>query len=115
MHRLKSFKNRLLFSIMIFAFLWVIIGDLVSMHINVIYNVNIQNEQPYIKSDKSSTKVKKDISSDDEITSLSTFIKEDVFSVKTYEDFNIIHFTDIQSNFHKVITEFSTGRSPPLS
>ncbi len=99
---------------MIFTFLWVIIGDLVSMHIKVIYNVDIRNEQPFTKTNKIE-KAKKVKSSDDEHILISFFLGEDPFSIKPNEDFKIIRFTDIQRSFHKVITEFSTGRSPPLS
>ena len=41
---------------MIFAFLWVIIGDLVSMHIRVICDSDIQQHQPFSKTQKSDKK-----------------------------------------------------------
>jgi hypothetical protein len=49
-------KYRIFFSAMIFAFMWVIIGDLVSMHIKVIYGDDIQKHQPFSKTDKSGKK-----------------------------------------------------------
>ncbi|MBN2669134.1 MAG: hypothetical protein JXR60_07885 [Bacteroidales bacterium] len=50
-----SYKSKLYFATMIFAFLWVIIGDLVAMHIHVIYGKDLYDcHQPYSKSHKTS-------------------------------------------------------------
>ncbi len=53
----KSTKNKLFLSIMIFAFLWVIIGDLVNMHVRVITGKDLYgHHQPFSKTHKSNGK-----------------------------------------------------------
>ena len=52
----RTTKYRLFLSTMIFAFMWVIIGDLVSMHIQVIYGDDIVEHQPFTKTEKSDKK-----------------------------------------------------------
>jgi hypothetical protein len=46
-------KYRLYFTAMVFAFLWVIIGDLVAMHIRVIAGIDLYGcHQPFAKTHK---------------------------------------------------------------
>ena len=52
----RTTKYRLFLLSMIFAFMWVIIGDLVSMHIQVIYGDDLVEHQPFTKTDKSDKK-----------------------------------------------------------
>jgi hypothetical protein len=42
-----SIKYKLFLSLIIFSFVWVIIGDLLSMHMRVIYHVDIQKHSPF--------------------------------------------------------------------
>ena len=56
----KSIKQKLFFSAMIMAFLWVIIGDLVSIHLNVIYGETKSDwHQPLAKTQKTEKKTYK--------------------------------------------------------
>jgi len=49
----KSIKQKLFFSAMVLAFMWVIIGDLVAIHLELIYgNKNSNWHQPYTKTHK---------------------------------------------------------------
>ena len=52
----RTTKYRLFLASMVFAFMWVIIGDLVSMHIHIIYNKDIAHHQPFTKTHKSDKK-----------------------------------------------------------
>ena len=49
----KTTKYKLFLASMVFAFMWVIIGDLVSMHIHIIYDKDIAHHQPFTKTHKS--------------------------------------------------------------
>jgi len=54
---IKSPKRFWILSIMLFAFSWVIIGDLVSFHIELLYGNKIHGfQQPYTKTQKDSSK-----------------------------------------------------------
>ena len=50
----KSIKQKLFFSAMILAFIWVITGDLVSIHLKVIFGEKVKSDwhQPYAKTHK---------------------------------------------------------------
>ena len=72
-------RYRLYFAIMIFAFLWVIIGDLVAMHIRVIAGVDLFGcHQPFAKTHKEqkSFKVKNYKTAGNSNISGSAFINE---------------------------------------
>jgi len=50
-------KRRLYIALIIFSFIWVIIGDLVSMHMRVISHIDLQQHSPFANIHKT---VKKD-------------------------------------------------------
>jgi len=53
----KPSRNRMYFTAMIFALMWVVIGDLVAMHIHVITGQDLYDcHQPYTKSKKADHK-----------------------------------------------------------
>jgi len=54
----KTSKYKLFLCVMIFSFVWVIIGDLVAMHIKVIHDVDI-NRSPFSKTQKPDSKIYK--------------------------------------------------------
>ena len=101
---------------MIFSFLWVIIGDLVAMHIRVIYGVDIQGQSPFSKTNKSDKKVYKVSKSktSDFSTDLGTaLVSESNKRVCFIEGENIISFlkTDFISS---ALRNFHLGRAPPI-
>jgi len=50
----KTIKQKLFFSAMVFAFMWVITGDLVSIHLKVIFGEKVKADwhQPFAKTHK---------------------------------------------------------------
>jgi len=52
----QSPKRRLFFSIMMATFMWVVLGDLVSMHIELIFGQNINWHHPFAKTQKNDGK-----------------------------------------------------------
>ncbi len=97
----KSIKQKLFFSAMIMAFLWVIIGDLVSIHLNVIYGDTKSDwHQPLAKTQKTEKKTYKvgsHNSSDYSKLLHLSFIGENLFVLKVFSN-KISHFTfDIQA------------------
>jgi len=114
---MNSGRNILFSAITMFAFLWVIIGDLVAMHINVIYNVDVYNVQPYAKtkkSDEKCLKLKKGESFDGSFFVDLMFLDVKDFYVN-YSDYTEINFVkELNFNIYHVIIN-SSGRSPPTS
>ncbi len=103
--------------IMIFAFLWVIIGDLVAMHIRVISDNNLNNSHiPYAKVQKVDKKCfkfnkkQKDTLSDDDSNS---FILVDNYK-KTLKNNNISNFRVAENDINNFILSNNLLRGPPL-
>ena len=97
----KTIKQKLFFSAMVLAFMWVIIGDLVTIHLEVYFGKKVKGDwhQPYSKTHKDDTatyKVKthktdgsnKHLDFDDETWALSIFHTSNKSS-----NFIIYHFT----------------------
>ena len=101
---------------MIFAFLWVIIGDLVSMHIRAICDNDIQQEQPFSKtqkSDKKSYKVDgKKINKVSKSTNSDLFFSESVQAtfLKNTKDFLYWFIPKLIADNNK---QNHQGRAPP--
>ena len=103
---------------MLFAFTWVIISDLVGMHINVICNIDIYDNHPFAKtqkSDKKSSKVKKDKNGDDDEALYNLlYIGENTTSLinnyclKIIPSTKTLFFTD--ADFEKYLQ----NRAPPI-
>jgi hypothetical protein len=107
------------FAAMIFALMWVVIGDLVEMHIHVIYGQDLyDSHQPYTKSKKAdhqAFKVKTQKSLDFAKTGLA-FSDFDSKTDKVYfaliDVFNSIIKTPFVSNRHLYTCAF---RGPPVA
>ena len=114
---MKSKKRILLSGIMIFAFMWVIIGDLVAMHVNVICDIDIFNQHPFAKTNKSDEKNYKtnnSKTSDDNLFLFLFFIKEQPISLNNDNPFDEISIIKLLNYFSADIKEFPKGRSPPI-
>lgn len=111
----KPNRTKLFTVLSIIAFTWVILGDLVAMHINVICDINVYSHQPYAKTQKSNEKCIKAKKDD---TSTHTFFVDLLFhseqdSQHVYSDFTKINFlTELDFNFYTIVIN-SSGRSPP--
>lgn len=112
MKEMKSFKKKLFFSLMIFTFSWVIIGDLVSMHLRVIYNIDIHNSQTFTKKDNS-VKIKKGKSDFGNTILLSFLTETNKPSLANNSFFFIISFIEKLNIFSSEIIKLSIGRAPP--
>lgn len=78
---MKSVLNKILLLTMIIAFMWVIVGDLVNMHVKLIYKTDLNKHNTYYtKANKSEKK--------DYILSSKDFKKLDVFSNTSNNNFN---------------------------
>ncbi len=112
----NSSQYRLYFATMIFAFLWVIIGDLVAMHIRVIAGVDLFGcHQPFAKTHKEQKnfKVKNYKTAGNSNISGALFNKEGNAVLKPFFKVVIIK-SDITLDFD--IQEYSsqiTLRGPP--
>ena len=114
---MKSKKRILLSGIMIFAFMWVIIGDLVAMHVNVICDIDIFNQHPFAKTNKSDEKNYKtnnSKTSDDNLFLFLFFIKEQPISLNNDNPFDEISIIKFSNYFSADIKDFPKGRSPPV-
>jgi len=115
MARKNTSKYNLVLSVMIFSFLWVIIGDLVAMHAKLIYDVDIQDQSPFAKTQKSDKKVyqvQKNKASDDDNSSGIVFISTTQNLVFLIKSENIIRFfTDESTNVS--VFNLYLGRAPP--
>ena len=111
-----SAKYKVFLSVMIFSFLWVIIGDLVAMHIRVIYDVDIQSQYPFSKTHKTDGKIyktQKNKSSDD-----NHLLHLDFFVV----NYILTNLTKLENTDFEFISEFKSqhkqdyilGRAPPI-
>lgn len=111
-------KNRILFSsLMIFAFMWVVIGDLVAMHINVICEIDIYNQHHFAKtnkSDKKNYKTKNCKTSDENLFLYLFFIEEQTISLDKNTSFKEISIFKFSNHFSADIIDFPKGRSPPI-
>jgi len=112
-----SVKYKAFLSVMIFLFLWIIIGDLVAMHIRVIYNVDIQSQYPFGKTHKAdgkTYKTQKNKSSDDNhLLHLNFF----VFNNNTSTNLSKLENTDfefISELKPKYKQNYISGRAPPM-
>jgi len=89
----KTIKQKLFYSAMVFAFMWVITGDLVSIHLKVIFGDKVKSDwhQPYTKThkDDSTYKVQKSKTDGSSKVKHLSFIGSDVlrFSL-TSNDYN---------------------------
>ena len=114
---MKSRKNNLFFIIMIFAFTWVIIGDLVAMHINVICDIDIYNKQPFAKTTKTEKKTYKTknykTSGDNQALQLVFTINQNI-SYDYYAPVNELSYVFFSDLLIINTTDFSKGRSPPV-
>ena len=54
--RYQTPNRKLFFSIMMAAFMWVVLGDLVSMHIELIFGKNVNWHHPFAKTQKNDGK-----------------------------------------------------------
>jgi hypothetical protein len=114
----KSIKNKFFFSVMLFAFSWVIIGDLISFHIEIIYGNKLYDwHQPYTKTQKTDSKTikvkygKKDNSS----KSLSlSFIAAKSLNI-TNSDFISSVFQIKTEKLTSTIINCFNNRAPPIS
>jgi hypothetical protein len=113
----KSTRQKLYFSAMIFAFTWMIIGDLVSFHLELILGDN-QNHwhHPFAKTQKNDSKtykVKSQKTDDSSKSGHSSFIGEKPYKL-------IIHLNEVSIYnvntrtllFDKIFTLFLRG--PPV-
>ncbi len=113
----KTTKYRLYFTTMIFAFLWVIIGDLVAMHIRVIAGVDLFGcHQPFAKTHKEqkSFNIKNCKSAGNSNFSDIPFNNESKTELKLFCNGIFIDFNTIVSF---IIIEYSSQiflRGPPL-
>ncbi len=113
----RTSKYKIFLSVMILSFLWVIIGDLVAMHIKLIYDVDIQSQYPFTKTQKTDSKTyktQKNKSSDDnQILYLDFFVISSNTSVNLYE-FKNTNFKFISELKSKYKQNYILGRSPPV-
>jgi len=103
----KTIKQKLFFSAMILAFMWVITGDLVSIHLKVIFGDKVKSDwhQPYAKThkDDSTYKVQKHKTDGSSKIKHFSFITSNIINISLasrnyhYYDANtqILHFQDV--------------------
>ena len=118
----RAQKYRLYFSAMIFAFLWVIIGDLVNMHIHVITGKDLYgHHHPFAKtqkSEKKSFKVKGKSGNNNNSNTYAlsfNFISEKIqnfFAIQSSTDFL---YWFVPKFIASVPNQNSLGRAPPCS
>lgn len=113
---MRSKRKILLTSIIFFSFLWVVIGDLVAMHINVIYDVDIYELQPFAKTQKSDEKTYKITKGKSDLNGFSIdFVCEEYNSVSNlYLEYLGICFDHLQELNSSNYTLQLPGRSPPM-
>jgi hypothetical protein len=114
---MRSKRKILLTSIIFFSFLWVVIGDLVAMHINVIYDVNIYELQPFAKTQKSDEKTYKTNKGKTDSNSFSLdFVCEEYNSYSNlYLESVVIEFNSLDEFYPSNYTPQLPGRSPPIA
>jgi hypothetical protein len=112
-----KFNKNILFTLLTsFALAWVIWGDLVAMHINVIYDVDIHSLQPYAKTHKSDEKIIK--SKDGKTTAFNFF--HDIFlcEKETFQfepgNYIVTAYTEYTDVLYNLYIHSLKGRSPPV-
>lgn len=112
-------KYKLFFGAMIFAFLWVIIGDLVNMHIRVITGDDLYgHHQPYAKSnktDKKSFKVKDKKAGNDSKELDINFLSDEVSDLFDYRKATDFLYWFVPKLIASASHNSSQGRAPPQS
>jgi len=116
-HKLPKYK--LFFGAMIFAFLWVIIGDLVNMHVRAITGGDLYgHHQPYAKSnktDKKSFQVKdKKSSNDGKSLDLSLF-SEEISELLNFRSATDFLYWFVPKFIASTSQSSPLGRAPPRS
>ena len=117
MSNIQSSKSKLFFTIMIFAFLWVIIGDLVAMHIHVIADIDIYNHSLFAKSNKTDKKCyknKSNKSSDNSIFYFNLFTSVQNSSINCQRIFKEVAANEPINLQAQEFILFLSGRDPPL-
>jgi len=112
----KTIKQKLFFSAMIIAFMWVIAGDLVSIHLNVIFGKNTDSSwhHPYAKThkDDNTYKVKKLKSNASSKVKHLCFITPQVSSIQLASS-NYLYLQLDHHTLHFREGESSLLRGPP--
>jgi hypothetical protein len=115
MERNTNIKHKLYLSLIIFSFIWVIIGDLVSMHMRVISHIDLQQHSPFANIHKVEKQGKqKNAKYFDEGFNFNT----DFVSLNEYTVNPLLNFVEIVSpttsilHSNENLTSFS-GRAPP--
>jgi len=112
-------KYKLFLSAMIFAFLWVIIGDLVNMHVRVITGKDLYgHHQPFSKThkpDKKTFKVKGKKSSDNSNSFDFSFFSEETSSIFNYRKATDFLYWFVPKFIASTNSKSDYGRAPPRS
>ena len=112
-------KYKLFFGAMIFAFLWVIIGDLVNMHIRVITGEDLYgHHQPYAKSnktDKKAFKVKDKKAGNDSKDLDTNFLLEEVSDLFDFKKATDFLYWFVPKFIASTSQSSPLGRAPPRS
>ncbi len=115
----KKSRYRLYFTAMIFAFLWVIIGDLVAMHIRVIAGIDLYGcHQPFAKTHKDQKNFKvKNHKSVDNSKIINSFLSADklLFSANYFIKITICNFSSVNIILQSLIPDNTLRGSPSIS
>ncbi len=106
-----------MFTAMVVSFLWVIIGDLVSIHLKVYFGDKYSECQhhPFAKTNKGDTKyfkVKDHKSKDDSSINHLVFIASNSININTLKAFDFYNYQIIDLSIHKILVSVSQ-RGPP--
>ena len=106
-----------MFTAMVVSFLWVIIGDLVSIHLKVYFGDTHSECQhhPFAKTNKNDTKyfkVKDHKSKDDSSLNHLVFIASNSLNINTLKAFDVYNYQIIDLSIRLNITSISQ-RGPP--
>jgi len=116
MKRNTNIKHKLYLGLIIFSFVWVIIGDLVSMHMRVISHIDLQQHSPFAnihKTVKKDSKQKSYKYFDEGINFHLDFISLNDYTVNPFLNFiEIVPPTVSILYINETKTSFS-GRAPP--
>jgi len=112
----KSIRQKMFFSAMVIAFMWVITGDLVAFHLELIYGKASNNwHQPYAKTHKDDVKVFKVKTQKADNSSKSKQLH--FLIAKSFENYivsQLISFSVASSGITQVVeVESRTLRGPP--
>lgn len=109
-------KYRFYIGLIIFSFAWVIIGDLVSMHMRVISHIDLQEHSPFANIHKSvkSQGIQKNAKYFDEGFSFNAdFILSDKIIINPYLNYFEIVSSTVSILYKEQSTRLFSGRAPP--